>query len=247
MRNPLAAPEVIGVTSGAGVAALGMLLVVPGTSPSFVPATAFLGGIITFGLVYAAAWKHGLSPMRLALVGLAGTALFSAVINALVVGAGLRVAQALTWLAGSTYARDWSNVAQLVPWMAGLVPIGWWLSYRLDLLALGEDTPVSLGLPLERSRFVLLAVSVALASSAVAAVGTLSFVGLMAPHMARGLAGARHCHLFPVALLLGALLVVAADTLGRTLFAPREIPAGLVTAALGSPYFLYLLARSSKR
>ena len=245
VRNPLAAPEIVGVTSGAGVAALTALLVVPGLSQGWVPVAAFVGGVGAFGIVYAASWRGGVSPIRLALVGLAVSALFSAVISALVVAAGLRVAQALTWLAGTTYARGWDEAVRLAPWF-GLLIVAALLARQLDLMALGEDLPVALGVSLQRSRAMALATAVALASAAVAAVGTLSFVGLMAPHMARVLAGPRHGKLLPLALVIGAVLVVAADTIGRTLFAPRELPSGLMTAAIGAPYFLLLMVLTTR-
>ena len=244
VRNPLAAPEIIGVTSGAGAAALTALILFPNLPVGLVPVAAFVGGVGSFAVVYAAAWKRGLDPLRLALVGLAVSALLSAVINALVVAAGLRVAQALTWLAGSTYARSWDDVTRLAPWILLLLPVAWFLASRLDIMALGEDLPVALGLPLERSRLWILALAVALAGAAVATVGTLSFAGLMGPHIARALTGPKNRRLLPVAALVGALLVVAADTVGRVILAPREIPAGLVTAALGAPYFLFLLLRA---
>jgi iron complex transport system permease protein len=246
VRNPLAAPEIVGVTSGAGAAALTALVAFPALPPELVPLFAFAGGTLAFAVVYAAAWKRGIEPVRLALVGLAVAALLSAVIQGLTVAAGLRVAQALTWLAGSTYARDWADLARLAPWLAVLLPVAWAMARRLDLLALGEEVPVVLGLPLERTRLALLATAVALASAAVAAVGTLSFAGLMGPHIARSLAGSRHGRLLPVTVLVGATLVVVADVVGRTLFAPREIPSGLVTAALGAPYFLLLLVRGRR-
>lgn len=247
VRNPLAAPEIVGTTSGASVAALGALLLLPDMPPALLPVAAFTGGVLAFAGVYAASWKRGLSPLRLALVGLGASAFLSAIVNTLVVAAGLRVAQALTWLAGSTYARSWNELAPLVPWLAVLLPLAQLGAHRLDLLALGDDVPRTLGLRLERGRAALLALSVALTAAAVATVGTLSFVGLMAPHMARGLVGSAHRRRLPVAALLGALLVITADTVGRTAFAPRELPSGLLTAALGAPYFLLLLTRGTRR
>lgn len=247
VRNPLAAPELVGVTTGAGAAALTALILFPGLPTDLVPLAAFLGGMLTFGVVVLVAWKRGLDPIRLALVGLAMSALASAVIQAMVVAAGLRVAQALTWLAGSTYARGWDAAARLAPWILLLLPLAWLLAHRLDLMALGEELPVVLGLPLERSRLTILSVAVALAAAAVATVGTLSFVGLIAPHVTRALGGTRHRRLVLPTVLIGALVVVLADTLGRAIFAPREIPSGLVTAAVGAPYFLYLLARGYGR
>lgn len=219
---------------------------IPGLPTGLVPVAAFVGGVVAFGIVYAASWRGGVSPVRLALVGLAVSALFSAIISALVVAAGLRVAQALTWLAGTTYARGWDEAAGLAPWFA-LLLVAVLLARRLDLMALGEELPIALGVSLQRSRAIALATAVALASASVAAVGTLSFVGLMAPHLARVLAGPRHGKLLPLALVIGAVLVVLADTLGRTLFAPRELPSGLMTAVIGAPYFLLLMVLTTRR
>lgn len=243
VRNPLAAPEVVGTTSGASLAALSFLLLVPGAPASLVPVAAFVGGVLSFVLVYAASWRGGVSPLRLALVGLAASAFLGALVQMLVVGAGLRVASAVTWLAGSTYARGWSDVATLWPWLVVLAVPVVVSARRLDLLALGDDLPRSLGLPLERARLGWLALSVALTAAAVATVGALSFVGLMAPHLSRAWVGHRHAHVLPVAALLGALLVTTADVLGRSLFAPRELPSGLVTALVGALVFAWMLVR----
>ncbi len=247
VRNPLAAPEVVGTTSGAAFAALSFLLLVPSAPASIVPVAAFVGGVISFAIVYVAAWRGGVAPLRLALVGLAASAFLAALVQMLVVGAGLRVASAITWLAGSTYARGWSDVASLWPWLALLaLPVAL-SARRLDLLALGDDLPRSLGLPLERARFGWLALSVALTAAAVATVGSLSFVGLMAPHLSRAWVGQRHVRVLPVAALLGALLVTTADVIGRSLFAPRELPSGLVTALVGAAVFAWMLVRGRSR
>lgn len=243
LRNPLGAPEILGITSGAGASALIGLLLLPGLPPAAVPLFALVGGVVSFGLVYVAAWKGGIEPLRLALVGLAATAFFSAIIQALVVGAGLRVAGAVTWLAGSTYARTYLDALRLGPWVIVLAIIALALTPAMDLLGLGEEVPVALGMAKERMRALLLLLAVGLAAAAVATVGTLSFVGLMAPHMARTLAGPKHLRSVLLTLLLGATLVVLADTLGRFVLAPREIPSGLVAAALGAPYILFLLRR----
>lgn len=246
VRNPLAGPEVIGITSGAGVGALGAMVLFPGLPPAYLPVAAFLGAGLAFGVVYAASWRGGLEPTRLALVGLSVSAFAAALISVFVVRAQLRVAQALVWLAGSTYAAGWSEALRVLPWLLLLLPFAWLAARWLDLLALGQETPQALGLPVARARTLVLGAAVALAAAAVSAVGTVGFVGLMAPHAARLSVGHRHRRLLPVAFLLGALLVVAADTLGRTLLAPKEIPSGLVTALLGAPYFLWLLWRSKR-
>lgn len=241
VRNPLAAPDIVGVMSGAGVGAMVLLLVVPGAPVAFLPVAAFLGAAVSFGVVYAASWREGIQPERLALVGIGVAALGEAVINTLVLRADVRLAQALTWLSGSTYAQAWSDVASLVLFAVVLVPLAWLFASRLDLVALGDDSATGLGLPVERSRLALLGVAVALAAVSVSVVGTVGFVGLVAPHAARLLIGGRHRRLVPVAFLFGAVLLVGADLVGRVVFAPTQIPSGLVAAVIGAPYFVWLL------
>ncbi|UKO97649.1 Fe(3+)-hydroxamate ABC transporter permease FhuB [Nostoc sp. UHCC 0870] len=246
VRNPLAAPEIMGITSGAGLGALLVLLLVPDIPVTFIPIAAFIGAIVAFGVVYLAAWQNGVAPARLALIGIAVSAFCAAGINLLVVKSKLQVAQALVWLAGSTYARQWDEVWQLLAFPLILLPLGWLFARKLDVMALGEDLPRILGMRLQKARGVILAIAVALAAAAVSTVGTISFVGLIAPHAARLLVGSRHRQLVPIAAILGAILVILADTVGRVLLAPKEIPSGLVTALIGTPYFLWLLGLSRR-
>ena len=243
VRNPLAAPSVVGVTAGAGLGALTLLVALPTLPVGLVPVAAFMGALLALSVSVAAAWRNGLSPTRLALIGVGVSAFCSALINWMVVQADVRVASALVWLAGSTYARGWAEVVQLLAWPLLLIPVIWLLAPRLDVIGLGDDVARGLGLRLERSRLLLLLAAVALAGAAVATVGTISFVGLMAPHASRLLVGTRHRRLLPLSALLGAILVTTADVVGRLLLSPAEIPAGLVTAVLGAPYLLWLLRR----
>lgn len=241
IRNPLAAPSVLGVTSGAGLGGLILLIALPAAPVGLVPLAAFLGAALAFGVVYGAAWRGGISPSRLALVGIAVSAFCGALISILIVRAGVRVAVALVWLSGSIYARGWGELLHLIAWPVLLIPLAYLFSRELDLIGLGDELSRGLGLRLERSRLMLLGTAVLLAAAAVATVGTIGFVGLITPHAARLLVGNRHRHLIPLSAILGALVVVVADTLGRSLLAPRQVPAGLVTALIGAPYFLWLL------
>jgi len=241
IRNPLAAPSVLGVTSGAGLGGLILLIALPAAPAGLVPIGAFLGAAAAFAVVYFAAWRGGVSPSRLALVGIAVSAFCGALISLLIVRAGVRVAVALVWLSGSIYARGWEELLYLIAWPVLLIPVAYLFSRELDLIGLGDDLSRGLGLRLERSRLLLLATAVLLAAAAVATVGTIGFVGLITPHAARLLVGNRHRRLIPLSALLGALVVVVADTVGRSLLAPRQVPAGLVTALIGAPYFLWLL------
>nr|BFF21604.1 hypothetical protein GCM10025730_51250 [Promicromonospora thailandica] len=149
-----------------------------------------------------------------------------------------------TWLSGTTYGRSLEQVLPVAAVLALAVPLALVVRRELDLLALDDDTPRLVGVRLERSRLLVLAVAAGLAATSVTAVGVVGFVGLVAPHAARALVGARHARVLPVAMLLGAVLLGLADTLGRTVIAPAQLPAGLVVALLGAPYFVWLLARS---
>ncbi|MEV3985583.1 iron ABC transporter permease [Nonomuraea sp. NPDC049758] len=244
-RNPLAEPGVLGITAGAGAAAVATLTLVPMAGIAAVSGAAGAGALAAFALVHLLAWRGGLSSDRLVLMGVGAHALFNAVTVLIIVKSDpWNTAKALTWLSGSTYGRV---PAQLLPVAAALalfLPLALWLRRDLDLLALDEDTPRVLGVPLEPVRLLALGGAVLVTSTAVSAVGVVGFVGLVAPHAARALVGGRHVRLLPAAAVLGAVLVSLADTLGRTVIAPAQVPAGLVTSLLGTPYFVWLLWRS---
>jgi iron complex transport system permease protein len=157
------------------------------------------------------------------------------------------VSNALVWLAGSVYGRTWEQVFSLLPWLIVFVPMALTLARHLNALNLGDDVAKSLGSQVEWQRGLLVLVGVALAGAGVATAGNIGFIGLIAPHLGRQLVGATHEGLIPTSALLGGMIVVMADLLGRTLFAPIEIPCGVVTAAIGAPYFLYLLIRNRKK
>jgi iron complex transport system permease protein len=246
-RNPLADLTVMGVSGGAGFGAALVLVALPSVPYAMLPVAALLGGTAAFALTYGLSLRKGsVAPERLVLVGIGTFALTTAATNYLVVGARFQVAQALTWLSGSTYARDATDLSVLAVAVLVGVPLLVLSFRRLDLLALGEDTPRTLGLPLERTRLAVLVLAVALAACAVAVVGTVAFVGLVAPHAARMLVGSRAHRLLPVSALLGAALMTAADTVGRTAIAPAEIPSGLLAALIGTPYFVWQLRRGHR-
>jgi ABC-type Fe3+-siderophore transport system permease subunit len=246
IRNPLAAPDIIGVTKGAGFAGMLLLLAIPGLPVLAVVPAAFIGGVLAAGMVYLFAYRRGATPVRIALVGIAVSAAFEAGIRFLLVRNPLDVSAALIWLTGSLFGRSMSSVYEILPWVLALVPLIVIWARRLDVLGLGDDLAAGLGEPVERTRRMLLFFAVALAASAVAVAGTIGFVGLIAPHMARRVFGGRHLASIPAAALFGVLLMLFADMLGRGLAPPLEIPAGLVTAVVGGPYFLYLLVKTGK-
>ncbi len=243
-RNPLAAPSVIGITQGASLAAVTSLVAVPAVSSTLLPFVAFGGAAAAALLVYLLAWKGGLSPGRLILVGIGVAAVASALITvAITFGELHRVQSALVWMVGSVHARGWGEVQGLLPWLLVFLPLALAGAGSLDNLSLGDEVATGLGSRVELERGLLLLVSVALAGSSVAAAGAVAFVGLMAPHLARRLVGPGHGGLLPAAALMGGLLVVAADLAGRLALAPLEIPCGIVTGIIGAPYFGYLLYR----
>ncbi|MFY1702752.1 iron ABC transporter permease [Micromonospora sp. WMMA1923] len=244
-RNPLAEPGILGITAGAGVGAVALLTFLPAAGVWAVSGVAGIGAMLAFTLVYATAWRGGLSSDRLVLIGFGAWQGGMAVITFLIVAFDpYNTGKALTWLSGSTYGRTAGQVLPVAIALVVLTPAVLAARRELDLLALDDDTPRVLGVRLERTRLVALAAAALLTSTAVSAVGVIGFVGLVAPHAARALVGARHTRVLPVAALLGAVLVSLADTVGRTVIAPAQIPAGLVTAMIGTPYFVWLLWRS---
>ncbi|GKU76210.1 iron ABC transporter permease [Paenibacillus sp. L3-i20] len=243
-RNPLASPGVIGLNAGAAAAVVAVLVLVPTFSMSHLPWVAFGGALVTALVIYNLSWKKGSSTERVLLVGIGISAMAGALITYLLtIGQVFKVSQAFVWMAGSLYGRTWDNFWPLLPWISLLFVLLLLFTRHLDLLQLSDVMAVGIGLRLELIRFSLLLFSVGLAGSAVSMAGTISFVGLMAPHMASHLVGNRSLKRLPVAALLGGLIVMSADLLGRTIFSPFEIPVGLITALLGAPYMITLLIR----
>lgn len=241
-RNPLAAPDIIGINAGASLVAVGLIVVFP-TAPLFIlPIAAFAGALVAAILIYLLAWNRGSSPVRLILVGVGVAAVGGAVTSAMLTFGKINsVSQALIWMTGSVYGRSWEHLLPLLPWLVIFVPLALLLSRQLNVLHLGDEVARGLGSRVEWQRCLLLITSVALAGASVATAGTIGFVGLMAPHLARQLVGTAYEGLLPTAALMGGMIVVLADLLGRSLFAPTELPCGLMTAIVGAPYFLYLL------
>ncbi|SMF77734.1 iron complex transport system permease protein [Paenibacillus uliginis N3/975] len=244
MLNPLADPGLTGVSSGAAVAVLFILLAQPSYA-SLVPLAAIVGGMIAAVLVYVWAWNRrtGFTPIRIILSGVAVNAVFGGVIGLLSLLYSDQLPSALQWLNGSLSGKGMSAVKVLLPysiigWIAAILCIR-----QANILRLGEQVAHNLGQNLNRIRFTLSFIAVYLAAISVSTVGLVGFVGLIVPHIARMLVGSDYKQALPMSLLLGALILLAADTAGRTVFAPTEIPAGIVMAMLGGPYFLYLMRK----
>ncbi|MET7743505.1 iron ABC transporter permease [Streptomyces sp. NPDC005385] len=246
-RNPLAEPGVLGVSGGGALGAVLLVTTVPLAGSWSIAGAAFAGAAVTAVLVFGLAASDGFGQNRLVLVGVGVSAATTALISLFIVLTDpFNATKALTWLSGSTYGRALPDALPVAAALALGIVVAVLRRTELDLIALDDDTPKLLGLRPAPARLGLLIVSVLLSATAVAAAGTIGFVGLVAPHAARALVGRRHARVIPVALLLGAVLVCTADLLGRTLIAPAQLGAGVVTAVIGTPYFLYLLVRARR-
>lgn len=249
-RNALADPGILGINAGAGLAVMLFISFFPSTTaaPVFLlPVLAFVGAGITAVLIYVLSYKRGegISPTRLLLTGVAIAAGISAAMIVLTLKLSPENYQFVAvWLAGSIWGSNWKFVLALLPWIVILLPIAYMKSRALNSLNLGDLTATGLGVAIEKERLTLLAVAVGLAGASVSVSGGIGFIGLIAPHLARQLVGARYQYLLPTAALVGAFLLIAADTIGRWILMPSEIPAGIVVSVIGAPYFLYLLAKS---
>lgn len=245
-RNALASPEILGVTAGANVAAVLVIVVLPDTPIALLSAAAFAGGLLATAAVYVLAWRGGTDPVRLILVGIGITAAGYAIVTGVIASVDevVYASQLVVFTIGSVFGTGWSELAILAPLLAVLVPAGLAGARQLDALRLGDQVARGLGGRVEHARLGLIVVGTGLAAGAVAVAGPVSFVGLMGPHIARRLVGSAHAAALPVAGLVGGTIVVVADALARTLFAPVDIPVGVMTAVVGAPYFVFLLLRT---
>ncbi|MEU5950999.1 iron ABC transporter permease [Streptomyces sp. NPDC047525] len=246
-RNPLAEPGVLGVSGGAALGAIILVTTAPGSGSWSIAGAAFAGAAVSAVVVFGLAAKGGFQNSRLVLVGFGVSTGTMALISLLIVLTDrFSATKALIWLSGSTYGRSGTDLLPVAGVLVVATVVAVARRKELDLVSLDEDTPRLLGLDLARGRLGFLIVSVLLSATAVAAAGTIGFVGLVAPHAARALVGRRHVRVVPAAMLLGAILVCLADLLGRTVIAPAQLGAGLMTAVVGTPYFVYLLVRSRR-
>ncbi len=246
-RNPLADPTLLGVSGGASVGAVVVVTAVPAASFWAISGASVAGALLAATLVFGLAARSGFATDRLVLLGVGVAYGATATVTVLIVATDpFNAAKALTWLSGSTYGRAYEHLTPLVVACVVLLPIAFAASRRLDLLSVDEDTPRVVGVDPARSRLLLLGSGTLLTAAAVSVIGVVGFVGLVAPHAARALVGRRHRLVIPVAALLGAIVLSLSDLLGRTVVAPTQLSASLLTAAIGTPYFLYLLHRSRR-
>jgi iron complex transport system permease protein len=244
-RNPLAEPGILGISAGAGLTAVALIVYFRDIPLTYLPFAAFAGAIITAVAIYVLSWKRGAtSPLRMVLIGVAmASGLGSITTILLTFGDIYTVQQAYLWLVGSVYGSNWEHVHALGGWMLVFIPLAWILSRQLNIIHLGDESAKGLGMKVERQRALLLLASVALASAATAVSGTIGFIGLIAPHAVRKLVGPAHEGLLPISALFGGTLLMLADLIGRWVIAPSEMPVGVVTGVIGAPYFFFLLYR----
>lgn len=241
-RNSLADPGILGVTPGAAFAAVATIVWFD-VPIEWLPFTAFAGALLMALLIFVLAWKDGgSSPMRLILIGVGVGAVTTALTNLMMVfGEIKQVQQASVWLAGSVYGSSWEQVHTIGLWLLIILPLVMLLTRQLNLLSLGDELAVSLGLNIEVQRGILILLSVALAAVSVSVAGTIGFVGLVAPHISRRLVGPSHEGLILITALFGGVLLMFSDLIGRWVISPAELPVGIVSAMIGAPYFAYLL------
>lgn len=248
-KNPLADPGLMGINAGAGIVVV-IFMTIYGTmtmgSILTLPLFSLIGALITSGIIYMLSTQkdYGVQPIRLVLNGVAIQAGINAMMTLIVLKLDDSQVDFLAgWQAGSIWNSNWKLASSLAPWIV----IGFiWImskSKELDILTTGDELAVGLGVSVRKEKKKLLFISVALAAASVTVSGSIHFVGLVAPHLSRKLVGTRHRILLPVCAIVGALLVLIADTIGRTIIEPSEIPAGIVVSVIGSPYFIFLLIK----
>lgn len=244
-RNALASPDLTGVLTGASFAIVVFYVFVPSVPAVAHPFIGMAGGLLAGGTSLLIASAGGLSPVRLALAGSAVAFFCAAGITTALVHAGPTVASVFFWLTGGLAGRGWQHLTMLLPWaVAGLLACIA-LARPLDILALGDDAAETLGLNVRFWRLAAAITATMLAVGVVAVAGPIGFVGLCIPHIARSLVGARHAALLPASAILGAITLLAADTMARTLAAPRELPIGVLTAIVGGPFLIHLIWRKT--
>lgn len=241
VRNPLASPDILGVNHAASLASVGALLLLPSLPVITLPLLACAGGMA--GLILLRILANTSQPMKLALTGVALSACWASLTDYLMLSHPQDVNSALLWLTGSLWGRDWSFVKIAAPLLILFLPLSLRFCRDLDLLALGDARATTLGVSVPRIRLQALLLAVAMTSTGVAVCGPISFIGLVVPHMVRSITGGRHRWLLPVSAMTGALLLVVADLLARIIHPPLELPAGVLTAIIGAPWFVWLLVR----
>ena len=243
VRNPLASPDILGINNAAGLVAVSVLMFLPNLAFYWMPIFAFLGGVLSFVILWIVC-GFNFRPIKMAIIGVALSALWAAISHYLMLTNPVEINTAMLWLTGSLWGRSWSYLNVVLPWLIVLLPLPFIFCRDLDTLGLGENKASTLGVTVNKVQISVLVLAVALSTTAVAICGPIAFLGLVAPHLARRLVGGRHRTLLPAALIIGALLFQLSDILARVIDPPTELPAGILTAIIGAPYFFYLLMRT---
>ena len=243
VRNPLASPDILGINNAAGLVAVSVLMFLPNLAFYWMPIFAFLGGVLSFVILWVVC-SFNFRPIKMAIIGVALSALWAAISHYLMLTNPVEINTAMLWLTGSLWGRSWSYLNVVLPWLVVLLPLPFIFCRDLDTLGLGENKASTLGVTVNKVQISVLVLAVALSTTAVAICGPIAFLGLVAPHLARRLVGGRHRTLLPAALIIGALLLQLSDILARVIDPPTELPAGILTAIIGAPYFFYLLMRT---
>ena len=243
VRNPLASPDILGINNAAGLVAVSVLMFLPNLAFYWMPIFAFLGGVLSFVILWIVC-GFNFRPIKMAIIGVALSALWAAISHYLMLTNPVEINTAMLWLTGSLWGRSWSYLNVVLPWLVVLLPLPFIFCRDLDTLGLGENKASTLGVSVNKVQISVLVLAVALSTTAVAICGPIAFLGLVAPHLARRLVGGRHRTLLPAALIIGALLLQLSDILARVIDPPTELPAGILTAIIGAPYFFYLLMRT---
>ena len=243
VRNPLASPDILGINNAAGLVAVSVLMFLPNLAFYWMPIFAFLGGVLSFVILWIVC-GFNFRPIKMAIIGVALSALWAAISHYLMLTNPVEINTAMLWLTGSLWGRSWSYLNVVLPWLVVLLPLPFIFCRDLDTLGLGENKASTLGVTVNKVQISVLVLAVALSTTAVAICGPIAFLGLVAPHLARRLVGGRHRTLLPAALIIGALLLQLSDILSRVIDPPTELPAGILTAIIGAPYFFYLLMRT---
>lgn len=242
MRNPLADPGITGISSGASVVVMLILLYFPQTS-HMIPLYGFLGGLAACGMIYSLAWKKGITAVRIILAGVAVNSMLGGISSMISILNSESLAGVLNWMNGNLGKKSWNEVRLMLIYTGIGLALSIPMAKGCNLLSLGDKNAKSLGLNPNLQRVLISIAAVFLAGISTAFAGVIGFIGLVVPHVARLLMGSDHRILIPFSAILGAFVLVMADTLGRTVTAPYEIPVGVIMSVLGGPFFLYLLRK----
>lgn len=242
MKNPLADPGITGVSSGASVFAIIILLLLPQYT-GILPIVAFVGGAIACIVVYLMAWKNGLKAIRVVLAGVAVNAILGGFISLLTTLYSDRIQGALLWLNGSLASKTWADVKLVGMYSVIGLSLSFLCIRGANVLNLSDESATNLGYNVNKTRVLLSAVAVFLAATSTAVVGIISFVGLIVPHISRMVIGSDHKYTIPFSMVLGGIVLLVADTVARTILGSLELPVGVVMSIVGGPFFLYLLRK----